>query len=360
MRVLVTTADYPDNNGKVTLMYIHTRNIYYLEHGIDVTVLSFRAIEDYVIEGIKVIGLESYKKYKEDYDVLILHATNIRNHFIFLKLYGNHFRKFIFFYHGHEVLRCNMVYSKPYSYVRKSKIKAFVQNVYDSFKLSVWRYYLPSIEEKSYFVFVSNWMKEEFLKWTKIEPEVLNGRSSITYNSIGKDFENLVFMPKGEKKYDFVTIRSNIDGSKYSIDVVNQIAKNTPEKKFLVIGKGKFFSHYEKAANLDWENKTLSHKEIVDILQASRFALMPTRTDAQGLMMCEMAAFGIPLITSDIPVCHEIFGAFDNVYYINNDDDNNSLSDFTPDKSRCIKHKKYYKDNTVQDEVRLIERVMKS
>ena len=47
---------------------------------------------------------------------------------------------------------------------------------------------------------------------------------------------------------------------------------------------------------------------------------MPTRTDAQGLMMCEMAAFGIPLITSNIPVCHvpAILKYTRNVYYIGN------------------------------------------
>ena len=34
---------------------------------------------------------------------------------------------------------------------------------------------------------------------------------------------------------------------------------------------------------------------------------MPTRADAQGVMACEMATFGIPLITSNIDVCKEVF-----------------------------------------------------
>ena len=47
-------------------------------------------------------------------------------------------------------------------------------------------------------------------------------------------------------------------------------------------------------------------KKMIAILNSAKCALMPTRTDAQGVMMCEMVAFGMPLITSDIPVCHEV------------------------------------------------------
>ena len=72
----------------------------------------------------------------------------------------------------------------------------------------------------------------------------------------------------------------------------------------------------------------MNHDEIVEMLNLSRYALMPTRTDAQGLMMCEMAAFGIPVITSDIPVCHEVFDGFKNVFFISNDELAQSLSSF--------------------------------
>ena len=64
--------------------------------------------------------------------------------------------------------------------------------------------------------------------------------------------------------------------------------------------------------------KFVNHDEIIELLNQSKCALMPTRTDAQGLMMCEMATFGIPVITSDIPVCHEVFDDFENVELIDN------------------------------------------
>ena len=58
---------------------------------------------------------------------------------------------------------------------------------------------------------------------------------------------------------------------------------------------------------------------MVDYINSAKCALMPTRTDAQGVMMCEMATFGIPLITSDIPVCHEVFKEWEGIGFISNE-----------------------------------------
>ena len=358
-KILVAVADYPNNAGGVSLMFVHTRNVYYKKSDIDVTVLNFSTKEDYIYDGIKVISLNSYINGNDDYDILLLHAANIRNHYKFLKKYGKRFKKFIFFYHGHEVLRINKVYSKPYSYVSSNKVKMIAQDIYDSFKLYIWRHYLPKVKEKSFFIFVSKWMKDEFLKWVKINERILDNRSSITYNNVDAFFEKESFDDKCGKEYDFVTIRGNLDGSKYSIDIVNRLAKNTPNKKFLIVGKGEFFNHYNKASNVIWLNKTMNHKEIVDTLQKSKFALMPTRTDAQGLMMCEMAAFGIPVITSDIPVCHEVFDGFKNAYFINNEDEDLDLSKFNDGMCKSLKMTKFYEDATVSEEVKTIKKICK-
>ena len=50
--VLVLAGTYPDNEGHVGLMYVHTRNIYYVKNGLDVTVLNL------------AYALESEMKYK--------------------------------------------------------------------------------------------------------------------------------------------------------------------------------------------------------------------------------------------------------------------------------------------------------
>ena len=352
MRALVLVEHYPDNNGDTNMMYVHVRNKYYVKNGYDVDVLCFSKKESYCYDNINVLCLSDFKTSSAlQYDVLILHAANLRNHYRFLKKYGSLFKKKIFFYHGHEVLMINYTYSKPYSYMKKSLLRFVLQNIYDKYKLSVWRKYLSTHVDDTFLIFVSQWMKSQFLHWTKLNAADIDGRSAITYNCVGKTFEKETYNDKTDKEFDFVTIRGNLDNSKYSVDIVNRIAKNTPTGKFLLIGKGNIFNYIEKASNLTWINTTLNHTEITEYLNKARFALMPTRTDAQGVMMCEMAAFGIPVITSDIDVCHEVFGDFPNVFYINNGDENLCLNQYVKARTNCIKMEKYYEDNTVAREL---------
>ena len=95
--------------------------------------------------------------------------------------------------------------------------------------------------------------------------------------------------------------------------------------------------------------------EIIEYLNDSRCALMPTRADAQGVMACEMATFGIPLITSDIDICREIFRDFGNVGFINNNDKSADVLGLLSllEKSRGEKNQRFFASNTVGEEVKL-------
>lgn len=366
-QILVLVADYPTNEGHNALTYVHTRNIYYQSVGLNVDVINFKAKNNYNIDGVNVFT-KTYLETKInnfEYNILICHAPNIRNHLLFLLKYSTKFKNIIFFFHGHEVLICNKVYSNPYPYAinknMDTKVNYFIKNLYDYVKVFIWGKYYKKIAFKSNFVFVSNWMKREFFKWTGINESRINGRTHIIYNTVGRIFEEENYNPGTDKAYDFITIRGNLDGSKYCVDLVNDLAKANPEYSFLVIGKGEFFSHYEKAENLQWVDAHLNHEEIVEYLNKSRYALMPTRTDAQGLMMCEMATFGIPVITSDIPVCHEVLDDFENVAFIDNDNQNADLSQIIEkltDKVPYPKNSKYFAANTVQKEVDLINELI--
>lgn len=358
MNILVLSQSYPNNNGSVSLMYVHTRNKYYALNGINVTVLSFSAKKNYKYEGIEVITLEKYKKSSIDYDMLLIHAPNIKNHLRFLNNFGKDFNKILFFFHGHEVLNLNKVYPTPYRYMKRNHLKVFIQNIYDSFKLRTWRYFLTKYREKSYFVFVSRWMYIEFLKWTKIDKKVLNNRYSITYNGIGSAFENFSYKFTKDKEYDFITIRNNLDGSKYCIDLISDIAKRFPNYKFLVIGKGEYYNFNEKPNNITLIKESMNHEQILYYMNEANCALMPTRTDAQGLMMCEMASTGMPLITSNISIAHEIFDNWDNVGFIENEFsvDISKPYEKLMENAPYKKNEKYYNKNTISKELKIINK----
>ena len=65
-----------------------------------------------------------------------------------------------------------------------------------------------------------------------------------------------------------------------------------PKKRFYLIGKGEYFKYRKKPDNLIIEHRYLNHQDVIEILNESKCALMPTRTDAQGVMACEMATSG--------------------------------------------------------------------
>lgn len=352
--VLVSVQDYPNNNGGVKLMYVHTRNLQYIKNDISVTVLNFSCDEEYEYENVRVIPYKTFALEDKKYDIAIVHAANLKNHYRFLKKHGEEFERFIFFFHGHEVLSINNDYSEPYDFVKRNALKTFCQDVYDKIKFGIWRRYYVKVAHKSDYIFVSEWMKAKFFKNLKLSEKQFDNKIHITYNNVGLIFEKKEYDDLSDKEYDFITIRANLDDSKYSIDIVNRLASNTPTAKFLVIGKGVFFNYIKKSDNLSWIDTTLNHEGIVKYLDCAKFALMPTRTDAQGLMMCEMAAFGIPVITSDIPVCHEVFDGFSNAYFIDNDDFNLNLNCFIQAKSECVKDHSYYLENTIKKELGVI------
>ena len=84
---------------------------------------------------------------------------------------------------------------------------------------------------------------------------------------------------------------------------------------------------------------------------------MPTRLDAQGVMMCEMATFGIPVLTSDIDICQELSQVFKNMIMFNIGEKCN-LYDKLKDAERMYligKNDLLFSTNTVGKEVSIIE-----
>lgn len=319
-KILVLVADYPNNDGGVALMYVHTRNKYYIQHDIDVTVLNFSAKSNYVIDGIKVVSNASYETNPNVYDIAVCHASNIRNHYFFLKKYGRRFQRFVFFFHGHEILRLNQIYPKPFDYVKASgTMRKVAQDAYDTFKVTMWHHFFLKYAYKSTFIFVSNWLYEKFHTYVGLNESDLQNHVHIINNSVGRVFEENSYNLAKEKKYDFITIRSYMDDSKYCVDLVNDLAKQYPQYRFLVIGRGEFYTVHQKPDNVTWVDRFLSHKEIMDYIDESKCGLLLTRQDTQGVMTCELAVYGIPVITSDIAVCHEICDDLENVALVSND-----------------------------------------
>ena len=359
-KVLVACADYPSEHSRA-LQYVHVRNKYYMENNIDVTVLNFAATKSYVYEGVKVISLDDFYKIKNFFSshILICHAPNLRNHFIFIKKNKEIFENKIFFFHGHEIVKINKEYPKPYSFIRKNIIKRWMRGIYDCFKLKVWRYYFLNKDHDSKLIFVSNSLKNDFINYLKMTEEVIENRVYIINNCVDKIFERKNYECKSDGSlYDFITIRSNLDSSVYCIDLVTEIAKKNSDKSFLVIGMGKYFDFHSKPHNVILINRSMPQEELITYINSSRTALMPTRRDSQGVMACELATFGIPVVTSNLNVCKEMFQPFKNVYIFDDDTMINIIGEKRFDMAGT-KNTRFFSKNTVEKEVKLIKSLQK-
>ncbi len=352
MKLLILTNGYPDNDGSLSRMFVHVRSQYYKNAGLDVDVLNFLAKKNYQIDGISVISLSSYKSGK--YDIAICHSCNLRNHYIFLKKYEKDFKQIFFFFHGFEVMRLNKDYPKPYDYINRSKIKEIGIDCYDNLKLMLWRRYYKTLIGKASYIFVSNYLYRKFVQNVRLE--IPQGKQYIINNGVGDYFIRNSYDRISEKKYDFITIRSDLDGSKYAVDIIFEDARLNPDCSFLVIGKGDFFKYNKKSDNITYIEGTLPHDKIVEYLNMCRCALMPTRWDTQGVMSCEMVTYGIPLITSDIPICREIFEGCRNVRLIPNEPCSGLgiLIKEIEDRYCDLKEEKWNTNETVQKEYVLL------
>ena len=359
IKALVLVDGYPDDLRQ-TLMYVHVRNKYYQHHNIDVTVLNFKTNIAYSYDGIKVITEEEYQKKQPRFDILICHAPNLRCHYRFLKKFSDKFNHIILFFHGHEILKISKEYPPEYPWVKK-KAPMFLRDVYDNVKFKLWKKEINKILDKTQLVFVSNWLYKKFLENVQISKKILDGKAHIINNSVGHIFEQKKYNKNAPKKYDFVTIRGDsLDGSKYGIDIVYNLAKHNPDMSFLIIGRGKFFKYNKILPNITFISRSLKHQEMLKYLDESRCALLPTKEDTQGVMTCEMATYGIPTITSDIEVCREIFSDTQNVKLIDNDTQDINLQQIlakliSKASKGCIK---YLEKNTMIHEVKLIERMI--
>lgn len=355
IKVLVLSAAYPTVNGSRAMYFVHSRNLYYMRAGIEVTVLNFSSKKGYEIDGIKVISLCEYNS-REKYDILIMHAPNVRNHYMFLKKYERYFPKKMFVFHGHEVLHINKYYPKQYKYMKKRGVFSdFFQDVYDSYKLRLWHNYFLKNIEGIRLVFVSNWIYEQFRKEVCLLESQLHNHAVVISNSIGEFFEQNKYRLT-DYQFDFLTIRSNLDDSKYGVDIVVKLAEQNPRYRFCLIGKGDFFNYHSKPNNLTWINREMTHKDIMGYINQSKYALLPTREDTQGLMACELASCGLPLITSNIDVCKEVFSDCPNVALIDNNEPN---LDEAKEKLDNLKNKekvweRYFAKNTIDREIKFI------
>lgn len=265
----------------------------------------------------------------------------------------------VFVIHGHEVLKTKNYYPEPYKFSKGKlyPIKSLIKNIYDIIKCIILKIYISkNLDNKLKIIFVSNQIKSRFLENISVSENALEKNSVIISNCIGKKFIEERYSANIEKKYDFVTIRPFDDSTK-AMDIVLKVAINNPEYSFHIYGNGRFFDFYKPPKNITVFNHYIKNDEIPALLNNYKAALMPTRLDSQGVSMCEMATFGIPMVVSDIKVCHEMLNSFSNIFFLDNDNPTFSAKDFLSNINHdaIVDKQKFSLESTVLQEIEYIK-----
>lgn len=315
-KILIIVEDYPSEQKPYAMSYVHSRCLEYISKGINIDVINFSSSGNYVFEGVMVNAYSDSIDCSQ-YDVVVSHAPNIRNHVFNLLKHMSEIKSLVIYFHGHEVLYINDFYPKPYSWSSKNLTSKIFQSLYDRFKIIVLRFFLFHYKDKVKVIFVSDWMKS--VTHQCFGTTLPNIRQYVINNPAHASFLKFKYTPVKLDEMKFITIRP-LDDSKYAIDLVVKVAKNNPQCQFDIYGRGDYFLHNDKPSNVNVINKFIHQNDLPLLLNNYSCALMPTRLDAQGVMVCEMASLGMPVITSNIEVCREIFTGFDNVILVGNND----------------------------------------
>lgn len=320
MKILVLCERYSSKGDVYRMAWAHTRNREYLKQGCSVDVLNFNAKQDYCYQGIQVYTQKSIGYDVLNYDLVISHAPNIKNHYFYLL--KAKFKKIIFFFHGHEVLYMEKDYPKPYFYKTTNWFNRFSKNTYDWIKIKLIKRLIHRvIGAKSHLIFVSEWMKDQYEK--NIGLKLSSSQYSCIPNPVWHDFVKCRHKaPVTNNKLKVITLRK-LDESKYAVDLVVRIAKQNPDVEFHIYGKGEFFKYFDKPDNVTHTPQLVEQDKLADFFNKYHLALLPTRYDAQGVLGCEAATYGMPVISSNIQVVQEMLGRFPHVYLM----DNNSPED---------------------------------
>lgn len=361
--IYILVQDYPSQENSYAMMYVHSRNLIYQERGLKFKVVSMSAKKQYQYEGVQIISKKDFNNIIEENrlyndDVLVSHAPNLRNHLPLINSIFEKIKKVVVFFHGHEVLKTQKYYPENYSFIKKNFSEDIWKASYDFLKLRIMSRFLKRLHQKNKLkvICVSNWMKTEAGKCLNIDLDEFD--TSIINNNANEIFFKQHYKKEEHYAADFITIRP-LDASKYGIDLIVKFAQVNPHYSFHIYGKGEYFSHYRKPNNIEVINEFLPPMDIPNLLNSYKCALMPTRLDAQGVMACEMATHGIPVITSDLDVCKEMFTDFSNVKLVNDEFWESCFSDEESFfRSSYEKNYKFSIRNTVEKEIIYLKEIL--
>jgi len=294
-RVLIVSQGYPSPINRHGFGFVHARAKIYINYGLkSIVFVPDNKVDHYIYEGVKVFRgpygllLEIIKTF--DPDVTAVHAPTPT---ILKYLIKDGVPK-VAWIHGAEVLLRSLHHYVPPFGVKNNISKLYLL-LYDLYRNELLRSTLKSVEAV---VYVSRWMQRMTERYLRLK----HPNSFIIPNPVDTDLFRPLPELMEEKRKDCISVRAL--EWKYGIDIAVK-AFSKSRIKLVVFGKGSLENYIRRLirtydANVELVTTGVEHGKLPEIYNRFAIFVAPSRTEAQGVAMCEAMSSGLPVVATRV------------------------------------------------------------
>jgi len=298
MRILILCRTYPKPQEKNARVFVHARAKIYQNFGSKVQVfVPSKTTYTYNFEGIKVNegSDEAYLSLLKDFapEVVAIHSPTYKMSGNPVKMLDRTLKQapVIMWIHGTEAL-----VNAFHNYFAPWKVKAKLKNIIGApLKIMMLRLL---ISKASAVVYVSEWMKN-------IAEQYLSFKHPYSF-TIPNPIDISLFTCKGrdpQNRSKGIAVRG-LDW-KYGTDIAIQAYSNLEESRLTILGTGSLDAYMHNLAkkcqsNVSFLETPIEHNKMPEIYTEHSYFVAPSRTEAQGVAMCEAMGCGLPAIATNV------------------------------------------------------------
>lgn len=293
MRIGILVPSYPSESSSAYI-FVHARVKLYIKDS-EVKVFSLGASNRRSFEGVDIVeeGYKSLIKEINNYnpDVLCVHYPSIPLLQVASKLL--HYPHIVWI-HGHDILLTTRITETKDLLKRiKKRVLTLPRLIIQFFAV---RWYLKRVDRV---VFVSNWLKREGERHSKLKIENFD----IIPNPI--DTELFRFEPPKEDNISRGVSLRSFSNSVYGLDVAIRAFSNLEGVSLDIYGRGGLYPSFVKLAEscnstAKIHNRYIDNCRVADLYSQYGFFVAPSRSETQGVAMCEAMSCGLPIIATKV------------------------------------------------------------
>lgn len=307
LRIMIISAGYPSITNKHSFGFVHARSKIYKKYGHNVYVVvptirsqMYDDIVSYVYEGIRVLRV-SYSCIAEaikciDPDVIAYHFPDP----LVLREVISAKKPLVIWIHGADIL-IKMFHSYFIPFFVSDVLRGVASIPYDFLRNISLRKILL-LRKDIQFIFPSTWMKNMFQKYL-LFPRTLRKNMHVIPNPIDTDMFRPIIDCSDKDRSFAISVRAL--HYKYGVDIAVKAFAKLKYVKLIIVGNGPLRDYLKKLArqlqsNIEFIHEGIPHNSLPEYYNKVGMFVAPSRTEAQGVAMCEALATGTPVIATRV------------------------------------------------------------